>query len=598
MDPSSKHKLLFKEKLKSLKGKNIKFIVKPSLEDKTVVEPVSEPTTTTVPEAPSAPEEKVETTSPVIQEVSSVSTISTVVTPDTTPEIPSATSLQVTPDSNLNKAVIVPEAPPAPEEKVETPVPVTQEVSPVSTSSTPVNEWTKTWSPPTSSAVSPHTPFHYSPTETKESPTELMFDRTAKSTGTGTGYGMNGDISQVTIFEEGAEVKDATTILFDQSKKIDFKEKSNTFTYTPDFDTLSPDLSELGDISDINKVFVLPYKVNNYGLKPFLEFGLFKDEDKDTLSFFTLSRSDFERVGLKKKIAEVVYGTELQCGLKTFDTMCFYRYYTKDTEGNVYILLDVGKPSTFIPSKSYQVLNKNKDSNIWWGLVTEIINHRKIVTLNVKQDVTQFFLNNPSMLYLRDKYDDVVETPEVGYHGTYYGLLDLVSQYGLRPSTLYPMMGPYFYLGTFRKAVRYAGWTSTSKPRLVNGEAVTDEKGKYKRGGIARFAMFLGKMKVFTNHPQDPDDVSHLVRERIKDSKRRDYEELTLKLHDHNGKWAKHYDSAYVGKAKLSNGGLFMKNPEFILKRFEQQYLLSTHELDMTTLKDKWDPVYEKYDIM
>ena len=167
------------------------------------------------------------------------------------------------------------------------------------------------------------------------------------------------------------------------------------------------------------------------------------------------------------------------------------------------------------------------------------------------------------------------------------------------------MMGPYYYFGTFRKAVRYAGWTSTYKPRKMGDKFIADENGLYEKGGIVRFALFLGKTKAFLNLPYDDDDYSERYYNRIRlNPTNKSYEDLKLKLHDHDGKWAKNYDSAYVGRTRLANGGLLMKNQEFITRSFEQQNILTYHELDKQTLvydkrqqKFKWDPNYNKYQI-
>ena len=46
-------------------------------------------------------------------------------------------------------------------------------------------------------------------------------------------------------------------------------------------------------------------------------------------------------------------------------------------------------------------------------------------------------------------------------------------------------------------------------PMTVDGETVTvNESGKYKKGGIVRFAIFPGNTKVFLNRPNDPEDRS------------------------------------------------------------------------------------------
>ena len=44
---------------------------------------------------------------------------------------------------------------------------------------------------------------------------------------------------------------------------------------------------------------------------------------------------------------------------------------------------------------------------------------------------------------------------------------------------------------------------------------------------------------------------------------------------------------------KLS--GYFNINTEYVVKNFEQQISLSTHEIDSNTVKHNWDPTYENY---
>lgn len=249
----------------------------------------------------------------------------------------------------------------------------------------------------------------------------------------------------------------------------------------------------------------------------------------------------------------------------------------------------------------------SRKTQFWWALIDELVNYKRVLNFSVSSIVSNLFLDNPSLLYLHNREtSEQIEIPSVGYHGAFYDLLPLIVSFGLKASTLYPMMGKYYYFGTFRKAVRYAAWTSTYKPRKFRDVVIADDNGLYQRGGIVRFAIFLGNMHAFLNHPYDRDDYSERYYNRIASNPiDKQYEDLTLKLHDHDGKWAQKYDSVYVGRAKLSNGGLFMKNPEFITRKFEQQNILSYHELDKKTLyyderrkTYKWKPDYKYYNII
>jgi hypothetical protein len=240
-----------------------------------------------------------------------------------------------------------------------------------------------------------------------------------------------------------------------------------------------------------------------------------------------------------------------------------------------------------------------RENQFWWVLIDEIVNLQKLLNFPIHKHVVDLFLNHKSLLFLTNEKNEIIETPSVGYHGTYYGLVSLIKNYGLRRSTLNSMVGPYYYFGTFRKAVRYAGWTSTYKPREIDGKNIANEEGLYEKGGIIRFSVFLGNMKALLNHPNDKNDFSELVEKRIRENPRsRRYEMNTLKMHDHNGEWAKNYDSIYIGRALLANNKRFMSNPEFVVKNYNQQTLLSTHILDKNTLKKNWDSSYEGYHIL
>lgn len=356
-------------------------------------------------------------------------------------------------------------------------------------------------------------------------------------------------------------------------------EKVTKYIYEPDLNTNMDDLSK---IKPGEKFYICIYQIVTDGLKPFIQYCFHKDKS-DILSFPVLKNKGTSRVD--------VQGTEFINHIFKQSPPC--SFFTRIREGHNYLFYNV----SYIKSEHAQFMLRK--SHWWWALMSEIVNHKKVITFSFAQNVYPIFLNNPSLIYLKNERNNVIELPEIGFHGTYFDLLNFISIYGLRPSTLNSMMGPYYYFGSFRKAVRYAGWTSTYKPREIDGKMVTDSEGRYDRGGIARFAMFLGKNKVFLNHHNERNDYSEFVEKKIREqpqSKR--WEELVIKLHDHDGKWAEEYDSCYVGRVKLANGGLFMKNPEFILKHFAQQHILTTHELDKSTLKRNWDGNYENYNIL
>ena len=352
-------------------------------------------------------------------------------------------------------------------------------------------------------------------------------------------------------------------------------------------------------------IYNVSYKIVNTELYPYLMYYLYKypksqDKSSDLMTFpFT-------------KIKKTSKNNELDNPILTKSKELNDEVLSDNNNHMGFIINNLaGKSNVFILYKSVDETNiepikKERKSNFWWCLGEELVNFKKVLNFPVSSVTSNLLLKNPSLLYLiNNKTKEKYEVPSIGFHGTYYGLLPTIVSLGLNKSTLYPMMGRYYYFGTFRKAVRYAGWTSTYKSREIAGKKIADNQGLYEKGGIIRFAIFLGRMKAFLNHPDDDTDYSDRYYKRIKENPRdKKYQDLLLRLHDHEGKWSKEYDSVYLGRAKLDNGGMFMKNPEFIVKEYNQHNILTYHTLDKKTLaydtrkgKYYWDASNENYNI-
>ena len=51
--------------------------------------------------------------------------------------------------------------------------------------------------------------------------------------------------------------------------------------------------------------------------------------------------------------------------------------------------------------------------------------------------------------------------------------------------------GPYYYLGSYEKIIRYAGWSPEYTPLKKNNVSIADEHGQLiEGGGIIRYAVF------------------------------------------------------------------------------------------------------------
>ena len=215
----------------------------------------------------------------------------------------------------------------------------------------------------------------------------------------------------------------------------------------------------------------------------------------------------------------------------------------------------------------------SRKNELWWGLIDELCNYKRIMNFPVHPSVYTLFYRNPGLLYLHKKNGDVFDVPQVGFFGGYYETMPVVAAFGQRIKPFQRAPGPYYYFGTFRKAVRYAGWTPWYGPMVSEGRELTDAAGKYTDGGIVRFALFLGGMRVLVKEPKqgleeflDEGAVAAYVRK-------------------------------YKPSPKVGHQGLYLAQPEYALKNYNRRIALSIHHLDMTTLKKYWKPDYAGYNI-
>ena len=224
------------------------------------------------------------------------------------------------------------------------------------------------------------------------------------------------------------------------------------------------------------------------------------------------------------------------------------------------------------------LLHQTRDDVWWWGLVDEMVNNKSLLNFPVAPTVTQVFLENPLLGILFDAKNTKIECPMVGFHGGYHKAIAFIAVLGLTRASITASMGPYYYFADYKRAGRYAMWaTEFSK---TQPDIVVDESNRFDRGGIVRFALFLGKSKFFLNRPDDPPDLStkNVVNEYIK---------KTIKQRDVDGMWAQHHDSVFVSKSEITiNGDVRTIAPQIILKNYTQQQPLSYHFVNTEQISD------------
>tara|TARA_B100001057_G_C22856205_1_gene952764 strand:+ start:1688 stop:2869 length:1182 start_codon:yes stop_codon:yes gene_type:complete len=339
-------------------------------------------------------------------------------------------------------------------------------------------------------------------------------------------------------------------ILIDEPKNIFQKSKVFKYEIEKNLETSLQNIS-----SNINHVFVCIYYVISNRTRinieyPFILYLLykFKKQNKrfsDTLVFpFVKHKKNKNHQNEADELVKNLTGSKLKT--KGFIEM----------NSNIYFFYDYGVLSKTIR----HISNKKSYENLWWSLIDEICNHKKVIYFPIHKSVWSLFLNYSNLIFLKDKEGSNIEIPIVSYYGDYYKLLPIISTLGqnLANNRGY---GDYYYLTTFKKAVRYACWTVNYAERIINDKVVTNENGMFKKGGVVRYATFMFKTFCQTK----PMEVNK------------------------SKKWSEKYDSLYVGRSSKPDSSFISIEPKYVVKKFEQAIPLSYHLINQKNIPQVWD---------
>jgi hypothetical protein len=335
---------------------------------------------------------------------------------------------------------------------------------------------------------------------------------------------------------------------------------------------------------------ICAYEIKNNGTTPYLKYLLHKDDFSDAL-LFPLLPLTYTNVNCKNviKMATLKLFTLLQLSnYAEFESKISFKGFFMEHDQEIHIFFD-------LTECKLQINDIYRINPMWFTLLDEIINQRNVCNFFIEGSVTNFFTNNNDFIYLKNKKGDNYELPVVAYigmNGINYNKVNFTYTFGTAAKDKTAMLGPYFYFTDFKNSIRQGGWSETGAP-VKNDDFVliTDnEYGRYKKGSIVRFALFLGKMKMVENLPNDESDSSLTKKERLEDiNLDKHMEMLTMRISDHDGKWTENYDSVFVGKIELDNGEYLKNTPIYILKEYEQQIPLSFHFIDKSYLHEKYD---------
>uniref|UniRef100_A0A6C0D9U8 Uncharacterized protein n=1 Tax=viral metagenome TaxID=1070528 RepID=A0A6C0D9U8_9ZZZZ len=371
------------------------------------------------------------------------------------------------------------------------------------------------------------------------------------------------------------------------------------FTYGG-LNLLYNDVEDILSRIKIDEVILVPFKINFNANRPFNTFLLMNDFTNilDFPHVNTGNANESEEFFLSTiycYLYSILFSTS-NTGFSNYNLEKFVSYIEFKglyiCENNVYVFIDLTKVE----------INNNlmsKNSIYWFALLDEIVNKKQICNIPISCEVTDLFLTNSEFIYFKNSKEEQIEIPTVVYTGTHEKNLEFEFIFGNSASDNSSILSSGFYFTDYNNAFRLGGWSLDYKDEFKYGKKVTEvENGKYSKGGITRYALFLGNNLIKMNYPNDTIDESEIKKERLNNTfsdadrmKTLDYtyEKMTLRISDHDGLWKQNYDSVYLGKLELDDGNFLKNTPMYVAKDYYSHTPLSYHYIDKTSLGSIFD---------
>jgi hypothetical protein len=311
---------------------------------------------------------------------------------------------------------------------------------------------------------------------------------------------------------------------------------------------LKKESNQIPDLNEYIGFYLCIYKINVSGKYPFLQYLLLNNGFNLLTLPMLFTYNSFgknEILPYSKSFLSGLLGVEYE---KIDKLIKFDGFY--DFDSNLYLFFDITECNIEI--------DETNSSNLKFGLIDEILNHKKICNIKISPEVTNLFLKNESINYLLNEDYECYEIPIVGYvEKQTENMLKFTSIFGESARDKLALFGPYFYFTNYENAIKKCG----------------------KKGGIVRFALFTGITKFVSNFPNDNIDKSIIKNELLKvnyeNNKKKNIQ--TLRISDHDGLWSVNNDSICVGELELDDGSFLDDTPIIVLKDYKQQIPLSYH---------------------
>jgi hypothetical protein len=318
--------------------------------------------------------------------------------------------------------------------------------------------------------------------------------------------------------------------------------------------------NELFEYCDIN---IFAYTINNEKKHPFQQILLAKSATSELIFPKIPLFNNFNKNELIDYTKVCLFGFLSFEDYESFnDLVKFDGFY--EHNNNLYLFFDLTENKVNL----YDIYS---NSSLWFGLIDELVNHKHICNIKVNESVSNFFRENQEFCFLVDDKDDIYQLPVVCFMSSTEKKLNYNYMFGQIKEDKNQILGPYFYFKDYYNAFEEAG-------NLIKDNI---------KMGLVRFAIFTGNVKYIENYPNDPVDESEIKKQRLQDPNLdQNIERLTMRISDHDGRWAYNYDSVYLGNVELDDGS-YLNKQIVVIKEYEQEIPLSYHYINKNTLKGK-----------
>lgn len=236
----------------------------------------------------------------------------------------------------------------------------------------------------------------------------------------------------------------------------------------------------LSDIAIVDKVNLVIYSINTTGLHPFITVHLVNDYNTGLLICPTMPISENNTITEPECLAVI---NKLFTNYAKYINSINYSGYINGNQ--LYVFYEINWTT-------YEAEYIDDYSLIFPVIMDEIINKHCIYNIHINPDVILFFISNPDIVYLLDKYNNPIEYPIVAYRSDPTNKIQFIAMFGASKK-LDGKFGQYYYFKTYNQLIDDFKNGRHKDPLIASNSY-----------GILRCGIFTENMTLYPNEFTEP----------------------------------------------------------------------------------------------